>query len=434
MLLVVNVLAYNEEATVGQVIQAVPRHIANVDRIVVQLVDDGSTDRTAERARAAGAEVLSHPRNLGVGAAFQTGVRSALRQGADVMVNIDGDGQFDASLIARLVEPVLQGRADLATCSRFADPRLVPKMPRLKRLGNRLFARGISLLIGGRYHDVSCGFRAFSREALLTLSLRERFTYTHETFVDLGVRGMRIVEIPMAVRGVRLYGQSRVARRVAAYGLRALKIILRAYRDYRPLQFFGLPSVPLYFAGLCLMAYCLITFFMTGVWMKWAGFTGAFLFVIAMVLTFVAVIADMLDRIRFNQEELLYFERLRAYGAGDEGRRSSEGVLARARMPADGVERHPIEQEPTDWPSSTAAVLEEQVSASGQAAAVAALLIERLGVCRATDDAAHPGLNGLTTERSAGPGAPDDASCVAVSRDLALEPDVVVRDVVSAES
>lgn len=318
MRLIVNVLAFNEEATVSTVVRGIPRQISGIDEVIVQVIDDGSKDRTAESARRAGAEVISHPRNMGVGTAFQSGVRSALQRGADIVVNIDGDGQFDPAQIPDLVRPVLDGRADFATCSRFADERLIPQMPRAKLMGNHVFAWFISQLIRQRFFDVSCGFRAFSREALLRLSLRENFTYTHEVFLDLGVRGMRIVEVPLKVRGVRQHGHSRVARNLVNYGLRTMKIILRAYRDYRPLRFFGMPAIPIALVGAALMAYCVIYFLMTEVWIKWAGFTGAFLFGIAMVLALVAIIADMLDRLRFVQEELLYFERVRHYGLGHE--------------------------------------------------------------------------------------------------------------------
>lgn len=316
MRLIVNVLAYNEEKTVGAVVQAVPRRIPGVDEVIVQVIDDGSRDGTAEAARRAGAEVISHARNMGVGTAFQSGVRTALQRGADVVVNIDGDGQFDPTQIPELARPIIEGRADFATCSRFADERLKPVMPKSKLIGNHVFAWFISKLIRQRFYDVSCGFRAFSREALLRLTLRENFTYTHEVFLDLGVRGMRIVEIPLKVRGVREHGQSRVARNLMNYGLRTMKIILRAYRDYRPLRFFGMPAIPLALVGMGLMIYCVAYFLMTEIWIKWAGFTGAFLFSMAMVLAFVAIIVDMLDRLRFVQEELLYFERLRQYGPG----------------------------------------------------------------------------------------------------------------------
>ncbi len=341
MRLVINVLAYNEEATIASVVRAVPRDIVGFHEIVVQVIDDGSHDRTADEARRAGAEVISHPRNMGVGTAFQSGVRSALQRGADIMVNIDGDGQFDPAQIPELVRPVLAGQADFATCSRFASDKLVPQMPKAKLWGNHVFAWFISKLIRQRFYDVSCGFRAYSREALLRLSLRENFTYTHEVFLDLGVRGMRIVEVPLAVRGVRQHGRSRVARNLVNYGLRTMKIILRAYRDYRPLRFFGMPSIPLAIVGMGLMAYCVINFFITEEWIKWAGFTGAFLFSIAMVLAFVAIIADMLDRLRFVQEELLYFERVRHYGQAQGRFHTSEPSPPAAISPSIEMARPP---------------------------------------------------------------------------------------------
>jgi glycosyltransferase involved in cell wall biosynthesis len=346
MRLVVNVLAYNEEATAASVVRTVPRDIPGIDETIVQVIDDGSRDRTAETARLAGADVVSHPRNMGVGTAFQTGVRTALARGADIMVNIDGDGQFDATQIPDLIRPILEGRADFTTCSRFLSPDLIPEMPKAKLLGNHAFAWVIGKLVRQRFTDVSCGFRAFSRDALLRLSLRENFTHTHEVFLDLGIRGLRIVEIPLKVRGVRQHGHSRVARNLFNYGARTMKIIMRAYRDYRPLRFFGTPAILFSLAGMAMMAYGVINFLMTEIWVKWASFTGAFLFSIGMVLALVAIIADMLDRIRFGLEELLYMERLRYYEskkdaapASFESRIAESGADAKApRGPVAGRE------------------------------------------------------------------------------------------------
>src|SRR5215203_3724038 len=176
--LLVMMPALDEEATLADVLARIPRIIPGVDAVDVLVIDDGSTDRTVSIATGLGASVKSHGQNLGVGAALQTGLEEAIRRGVDIAVNIDADGQFAPEDIARLVVPVLEGTADMVTASRFKDPALVPVMPWTKRVGNAGMARIVSFLVGRRFHDVSCGFRAYSREALLHLVLLGRFTYT----------------------------------------------------------------------------------------------------------------------------------------------------------------------------------------------------------------------------------------------------------------
>src|SRR4051794_19298455 len=240
MKLVVTIPALNEEATIAQVIAGVPREIPGVREVEVIVMNDGSTDRTADRASEAGALVVNLHNRPGLGKVFGTGLERAMRRGADIIVNIDGDGQFDPSDIAKLVHPILEGEADFVTCSRFANPDFRPSMPRIKYWGNRMVTNIINWVCGGTsFTDVSCGFRAFNREAAYRLTLFGRFTYTQECFIDLFSKGMRIVEVPLQVRGVREHGKSRVASNLWKYGTSSLPIILRAMRDIQPLKFFG---------------------------------------------------------------------------------------------------------------------------------------------------------------------------------------------------
>src|SRR5439155_25516983 len=240
MKLLVTIPALNEEATIAGVIAGVPRKIPGVDEVEVIVVNDGSTDRTAERAAEAGALVVTLHNRPGLGKVFGTGLERAMRRGADIIVNIDGDGQFDPADIAKLVHPILEGEADFVTCSRFADPALRPTMPPVKYYGNRAVTSIINWVCGGtNFTDVSCGFRAFNREAAYRMTLFGRFTYTQECFIDLFSKGVRIVEVPLQVRGVREHGQSRVASNLWKYATSSLPIILRAMRDIQPLKFFG---------------------------------------------------------------------------------------------------------------------------------------------------------------------------------------------------
>ncbi len=308
MKIVVQLPALNEEKTIAQVIAAIPRSIPGVDQVLVLVVNDGSQDRTAELARQAGAVVVTHERNLGVGAAFRSGLARAAELGADIIVTMDADGQFDPNDILKLIEPILKGEADFVTASRFLDPQLVPEMTRTKRWGNDVMARWVSSLVKTRFRDVSCGFRAYSRNAFLRLVLLGDFTYTHEVFLTLAFARVAIREVPVKVRGVREHGRSRVASNLFRYAWRTASIILKTYRDYRPLRFFSKFAGALAVAGLGFLCFLLSVKIRTGMLTphKWAGFAGGALIGAALAVFLVGVVAEMLDRIRIASDEALF--------------------------------------------------------------------------------------------------------------------------------
>src|SRR3954469_8301898 len=240
MKLVVTIPALNEEKTIYQVVSGVPRDIPGVTEVEVIVVNDGSTDGTVKEALRAGAIVVTLPGKGGLGHVFRTGLERAMRRGADVIVNIDGDGQFNPADIRKLIAPILDDHADFVTCTRFADPALRPKMPIIKYYGNQWVTSMINWICGGtKFTDVSCGFRAFNREAAYRLTLFGRFTYTQECFIDLFSKGLRMAEVPLKVRGVREHGKSRIASSIVKYATNSFPIILRAMRDIQPLKFFG---------------------------------------------------------------------------------------------------------------------------------------------------------------------------------------------------
>lgn len=308
MKLVVQIPALNEERTIGEVIRAIPSHIPGVDERVVVVIDDGSSDRTGEVARAAGAIVVRHPERMGVGAAFRTGIYQAMDLGADIVVTIDADGQFNPADIPAVIQPLIQGEADFVTASRFMDPALVPEMPRAKRWGNDFIARWISGLIRQKFYDVSCGFRAYSRNAFLRLVLLGDFTYTHEVFLSLAFAHVRIREVPIRVRGVREHGTSRIANNLFHYGMRTATIILKTYRDYRPLRFFGGIALAGVLPAIGLIIFLFWWRAVSGGFFphKWSAFLAAVLLVIALAIYLVGLVAEMLDRIRIAQDELVF--------------------------------------------------------------------------------------------------------------------------------
>lgn len=313
--LIVIIPALNEERTIKGVIESIPAQINGIGSIETIVIDDGSTDQTVNYAKSAGAHVVSHMQSLGVGAALQSGFRHALEQGADVIVNIDADGQFDSADIPKLLQPILDQKVWFVTCSRFADHKLLPKMPGIKIWGNRWMTRIINFITGKKFTDVSCGFRAYTREVALRLILFGRFTYTQETFIDLAFKGIPMAEVPLKVRGQRQYGRSRVAGNLWLFAAKSSSIIFRAARDYHPLKFFGLPGLLLLLIGGAGGLFLLYHWSQTGQTSPYRSLVqvSGVLIIVGVLLLFLSMIADMLHRNRLLVEETLYLARKKAY-------------------------------------------------------------------------------------------------------------------------
>jgi glycosyltransferase involved in cell wall biosynthesis len=303
--------ALNEAATIVEVLGRIPRSMPGIDQVEILVVDDGSTDDTVPLALQAGASVISHGKNRGVGAAMQTGLDEAIRRQADFAVNIDSDGQFAPEDIPKLVEPLVLGKADFATASRFKDPALVPQMPLVKRIGNWGMAQMVSYIVGQKFADVSCGFRAYTRETLLQLVLSGAFTYTQEMLLVLGQKGRRMLEVPMVVRGVREHGKSRVASNLFRYAYRTAAIIFSCVRDFSPGTFFNLAAFSVSFLAFGFASFFVLHRVVAGQFRPhiWAGFTSAFLFGLAFMTFGLGQIASMVARIRRIQDRELYLLR-----------------------------------------------------------------------------------------------------------------------------
>jgi len=318
MNLVILIPALNEADSIAQVVEAMPSSIDRVSKIDVLVIDDGSRDATADLARAAGATVISHPFNQGVGKAFNTGLAASLDMGADIMVNIDADGQFSPADIPLLIAPIVEGKADFVSGDRFrsANGELVRPdyMSKIKFWGNQRMADLVGFVTGKRYDDVSCGFRAYSKEALMRLNLTGKFTYTQESFLDLANKGMGIKTIPVNVTYFP-DRKSRVAGSILNYMFQTAKIIFRAYRDYNPLKFFGLLGLIPFVISLIAGIFVLIHYFTTGAFSPYifVAFASVYLFTFGILLWIVGILADMFIRIRLNQEQLLYAEKKRRY-------------------------------------------------------------------------------------------------------------------------
>lgn len=237
MKLFVTIPALNEEATIGDVIREIPRTIAGVDEVRVLVYDDGSTDRTSEVAREAGADiVLRHPKRKGLAKTFRDLLEASLRRGADIIVNTDADNHYNQSRIGDLVRPILENRAEIVIGSRKVEE--LESMPfwnkHLNRLGSFITTRMGNL----PPVDVSTGFRAYSREAALRIQVFSNHTYTHTTLISASDQRLSIVEVPIKARKVTR--KSRLIPSIPHFIMNAGAIILRNLILFKPLRFFGL--------------------------------------------------------------------------------------------------------------------------------------------------------------------------------------------------
>lgn len=296
--------AYNEELTIGKVIATVPSY---VDRIIV--IDDGSVDSTAKVARDAGATVISHPGNKGLGIAFKSGIQAAINSQCEIIANIDADGQFNPEDIEKIIKPIADGKAGFVTASRFINREYYPEMPKVKLYGNLLMSKIISTITGKKFHDVSCGFRAYSRDTACRLNLFGKYTYTQEAFIDLAFKDTTMLEVPVIVRGVREFGKSKVASNLFRYGYNCIKIILRIFRDYRALKVFGILSLIALIIGLGFGGFFVGYFLTYGSFdrHKWSAFVAAFFIFLALSFFIIGFVADMISRIRYTLEEILAY-------------------------------------------------------------------------------------------------------------------------------
>lgn len=305
--LVVIIPAYNEEETIGNVVRSIPRDIEGISEVLVVIVNDGSKDNTVSESLSAGADyVVNFTTNNGVGFAFKEGITTALQLNADIIVNLDADGQHDSNDISKLITPIISGNSDVVVGSRFLDSTDL-KMPLVKRLGNLFFTKSVVWSTGVHLTDCQSGFRALSREAALKLNLIGKFTYTQESLIELAMKNLRITEIPIKVK--QRNGESKVVKHCYSYGIKALLIILRALRDFKPLAFFGSIGSLVLAIGFVSGLFVFSHWILNGQIFPYASLldftvlsclSGLFLIVLALM-------SDMQVRQRRIQEETLYY-------------------------------------------------------------------------------------------------------------------------------
>jgi glycosyltransferase involved in cell wall biosynthesis len=235
MKLIIQIPCLNEAETLPLALADLPRRVEGFDSVEWLVIDDGSSDGTADVARAHGVDhVVRLPVNRGLARAFMAGLEASLEAGADVIVNTDADNQYRASCIPALVEPILAGRAQMVVGARpIAD---IPTFSPLKKLLQRLGSWTVRVASGTSIPDAPSGFRAYTREAALQLYVHNAYTYTLETIIQAGRKGIALESVPVEVNGE--LRPSRLMKSTADYIRRSIFTIVRIFVVYKPLRFF----------------------------------------------------------------------------------------------------------------------------------------------------------------------------------------------------
>jgi glycosyltransferase involved in cell wall biosynthesis len=304
--LIIQIPCYNEEETLPEVLAALPRSIPGVDVIETLVIDDGSTDRTVDIAIELGVHhVVRHTGNKRLPAAFQSGIDTALKLGADIIVNTDGDHQYPGDQIALLVEPILEGRADIVVGDRQVSqsPHFSPLKKLLQHLGSWVVRQASSTTVP----DTVSGFRALSKEAALRLFVTSEFSYTVENLIQAGKRRLTVTHVP--IRTNPAFRPSRLHRGNFNFVKRQGATIVRTYAQYEPLKTFSYLAFPFLFIGAVLLGRILLLYVTNnlerGSNVQSLMLGGVFL-IVGILTLFFGIIADLIGSTRRLTEEALY--------------------------------------------------------------------------------------------------------------------------------
>jgi len=305
--LIIQIPCFNEAETLPQTLAEIPRAIDGVDVVELLVIDDGSTDGTADVARAQGVDhVVRHITNRGLAQAFKTGITACLKLGADVIVNTDADNQYPGAYIPALVAPILKREADMVIGDRQTDriETFSPTKKFLQRMGSRV----VRYVSGTTVPDAPSGFRAMSRETAMRINIFTSYSYTLETIIQAGKKNLTIAHIPIKTNPQTR--ESRLMRSSLDYVLHSAGTILRLFLLYEPLRTFALFSVPFFLIGSVLWGRFLVLMLM-GEAARGSNVQSILVGSVAIITGVLIYISGMLGEIiainRQMHEETLYY-------------------------------------------------------------------------------------------------------------------------------
>lgn len=310
--LIIQIPCFNEAQTLPQTVAALPSEIPGIDQIEVLVIDDGSSDNTAEVAGEIGVDyIVQHSHNKGLAATFTSGLDACLAYGADIIVNTDADNQYQANDIVNLVAPIINGSADLVVGDR--DVGSVKSFSLFKRqlqkLGSWVVGRAANLEIP----DATSGFRALSREVALRTLVLGYYSYTLETLIQAGAKRMSVVYVPIRTNDPTR--PSRLMKSIPHYLANIGPTLLRSYTLYRPLRIFTAISALMILGGLVLGLRFVYFNYIIG---QGGGhiqslILAAILLIVGFQIFAIGLVADLVSANRKILEETLYHVRKQEY-------------------------------------------------------------------------------------------------------------------------
>ncbi len=309
MKLIVQIPCYNEEKTLPLTLRDIPRSIDGIGKVEILIIDDGSTDRTIDTAKELGVDhIVKNTCNKGLARTFLAGLDASLRLGADIIVNTDGDNQYNGKDIPKLIAPIMKGEADIVVGDRQTDTinHFSPLKKKLQKFGSFLIRK----LSDTDVIDAVSGFRAFSREAAMQMNIVSPFSYTIETVLQAGKKHLAISSVPIGTNPKTR--ESRLFRSIPIFLERSVSTIIRMYTMYQPLRVFFIISSFFILGGMVPSVRFLVYYFMGGGGGHIQSLVlAAILFITGFNVLMIGIVADVLSfNRRLIEETLLRVRRI----------------------------------------------------------------------------------------------------------------------------
>jgi glycosyltransferase involved in cell wall biosynthesis len=320
MKLIVQIPCFNEETSLPLTLRDIPRTIEGIDKIEILVIDDGSTDRTAEIAKELGVDhIVKFTKNKGLARAFTSGIDASIKLGADIIVNTDADNQYKGEDIPKLIKPILEGKADIVVGDRRVNS--IEHFSSTKKVLQSVGSWVVRKLSETDIPDTTSGFRAYSKDAALKLNIVSPFTYTLESIIQAGKKHMTIVHVP--IRTNEKLRESRLFKSIPAYIKRSIITIIRMYTMFQPLKVFFYIGISLFSLGCLGILRFLYFFFAAG----GAGhiqslIVSGVLIILGFMLLMIGLIADIISFNRQLIEDTLY--RVRKMELSQSSRKSED--------------------------------------------------------------------------------------------------------------
>lgn len=296
MKLIVQIPCYNEEHTLPQTVADIPRQISGIDKVEILIIDDGSTDRTAEIAQELGVDhIVRNKKKLGLARTFRKGLDACLINGADIIVNTDGDNQYAGKDIPKLIGPILAGNAELVIGNR--EPAKIVHFSSTKKFLQWFGSGVVRRLSGISVPDAVSGFRAISREAAIKLNIISSYSYTIEMIIQAGKKQMAVAHVP--IRTNPKTRESHLFKNIPQFIIHQLSSMVRMYAMYKPLRVFFYIGTTLSIIGMIpIIRFLYFYIIVSGSGHIQSLILGGIFLMMGFIAYLVGLVADLISRNR----------------------------------------------------------------------------------------------------------------------------------------